>query len=342
MSSAIARLPGGAYVYDARMELRALLGALAVSCVAAGFVACVGDSSPQDGGVDSSTKDGAADVNEAGDASDGGVEAGFDPKSIPGLRLWFRGDKGVDVSDAGTDAGPNVTTWHDQSGNAENAVPNVGATYLPACNPPQLASGAINNLPALSFVPPTNGVVVCLQLPQGFSDFTAGVTLFALARVDIAQANTTFLGFGLLQGSNTDPASPLSQFTLQRASASLAMGFWPDIVPSDYGTLTSANNSAGDVHQVHMFEWVMNAGAAGTQATGTWFMDGNQLTPGVDANAMKVPAIQTRTMNTIGWAGRFPQQLWGLLGEILFYSGPLKTSDRLLVEQYLRAKWASP
>jgi hypothetical protein len=327
------------------MGLRAWLGALTVSCVAGVFVACVGDTTPQDGGVDSSANDALADtsVKDTGsDASDGGVEAGFDPKSIAGLRMWFKADKGVDVSDAGTDAGPNVTTWHDQSGNAIDAVPNVGATYLPACPPPQLAAGTINNLPALSFLPPSNGAVVCLQLPQGFSDFTAGATVFALTRVDITQSNTTFFGFGLLQGSNNNPANPLSQFSIQRALASLAMGNWPDLVSNDYGTLSSASNSAGDVHQVHMFEWVLNAGSAGSTATGTWFMDGNQLTSGTDAVAMKVPEITTRTMNTIGWAGRNPQQLIGLLGELLFYSGPLKTSDRLLVEQYLRAKWASP
>jgi hypothetical protein len=324
------------------MRFRGVVAALAAFLSFAGFVACVGDSSTSDGGTDSSV---GPDVKETGpgtDASDGGVEAGFDPKSITGLRLWFEGDKGVDVGDAGTDAGPNVTKWHDQSGNGEDAVPNANATYLPACMPPQLVAGAINGKPALSFSPPSNGVVVCLQLPQGFSDFTPGATLFALARVDIGQANTMFLGFGLLQGSNTDPANPLAQFSFQRASASLAMAFWPDLVNGDYGTLSSATNSAGDDHQLHMFEWVLNAGAAGSQATGTWFMDGNQLTAGADSVAMKVPDIQTRTMNTIGWGGRFPEQVWGLIGELLLYTGPLKTADRLLVEQYLRAKWASP
>lgn len=304
-------------------------------------MACVGDTStPQDGGLDSSTSDVASDVvkDTGSDASDGGVEAGFNPKSIAGLRLWLEADKGVDVGDAGTDAGPNVTAWHDQSGNGEVAVPNVGAQFLPACNPPQLAAGAINNTPALAF----SSTTTCLQLPSGFGDFTAGATLFALARVDIAVSNTTFLGFGLLQGSNTDPATPLSQLSFQRASASLAMGFWPDLVSGDYGTLTSAANSAGDVHEVHMFEWVLNAGSAGSQATGTWFMDGNQLTAGTDAVPMKVPEVQVRTMNTVGWGGRNTEQLWGLIGELLLYSGPLKTSDRLLVEQYLRGKWASP
>jgi hypothetical protein len=312
--------------------------------------ACVGDSSTDlpDGGDASIGSDAPAetttpqDGGTTADASDAAVEAGFNPKSVSGLRLWFEADHGVDVSDAGSDAGPNVVTWHDQSGNADDAVPNVNTSFLPACPPPQLVADVINGLAALSFTPLGAQQYPCLQLPSGFSDFTTGATVFTVARIDIAQAQTDFLAFALLQSPNTDPASPLYQVGFRRGTNTLYMENWQDMDAGDYSTLTSAANSAGNPHEIHMYEHVLNAGTPGTTATGAFFLDGNSLGAGTDTKPMIVPTVSVRTMNTIGWSGRTADQVYGYIAEILMYGGPLKTSDRIAVEQYLRAKWATP
>jgi hypothetical protein len=105
-----------------------------------------------DGGVLDSGPEAGADVITMPDvitqdvSVDGGTDApidtGFDapplaPDNIPGLVFWLRGDRGVDIADAGPDGEALVATWHDQS---DAGDPNHTANQItPALQPSLLA-----------------------------------------------------------------------------------------------------------------------------------------------------------------------------------------------------------
>src|SRR5205823_1710790 len=131
--------------------------------------------------------------------------------------------------------------------------------------------------------------------------------------IDIANAQTDFLAFALLQSPNVDPASPIHQVGFRRSANALYMENWEDLDAGDYTTLSSAANSAGNAHEVHLFEHVLNANTPGTLVTGAFFLDGNSLGAGIDAKPMVGPAVTPRTMNTIGWSGRTADQVFGFI-----------------------------
>lgn len=103
------------------------------------------------------------------DYREAGLEKEAEPlfaRRIPskGLILWLRADAGVEVS------GASVTLWRDQSEAHQDAAPKEPA------NGPKLTASAVNKRPALLF----NGGEDELRLPDGFEDFSAGLSLFTV------------------------------------------------------------------------------------------------------------------------------------------------------------------
>jgi hypothetical protein len=92
----------------------------------------------------------------------------FDPRVIPGLKLWLRAD---DI--AGVDGDP-VTLWRDLSGNGHNATESV--------NPPILKTNVINHHNTARF----NGSTQFLTIPN-HADFNLAAPwhLFVIVTTDI-------------------------------------------------------------------------------------------------------------------------------------------------------------
>jgi tetratricopeptide (TPR) repeat protein len=100
-------------------------------------------------------------------------EAGLEKEAEPlfahrlpaqGLILWLRADAGVDVT------GSTVTRWQDQSDGKHDAAPRDPAQG------PQLSPSAFRGRPAILF----SGKDDELRLPDGFEDFSAGLSLFVV------------------------------------------------------------------------------------------------------------------------------------------------------------------
>jgi hypothetical protein len=84
--------------------------------------------------------------------------------SIPrsGLLAWQKSDFGLTIS------GSSVTQWADATGQGMNL------TTVPGDTSPTFKSNAVNGLPAVNFNGTTNG----FMWPAGFSDLTAGCSIF--------------------------------------------------------------------------------------------------------------------------------------------------------------------
>jgi hypothetical protein len=97
---------------------------------------------------------------------DPSVEDARSEPAIPteGLLLWLRADRGV------MQEGEFATIWEDQSGNGFDAIQTSSNVR------PRLVSAGIGGQPSLEF----DGADDFLKLPVGFSDFSAGVSIFAV------------------------------------------------------------------------------------------------------------------------------------------------------------------
>ncbi len=100
-----------------------------------------------------------------GNAGVGGT-VGVSPIPTNGLSLWLRADVGVMAANGG------VQTWQDQSGQQMDAVASAANVA------PKLGKDALSGLPTLEF----DGQQDYLSLPEGFADFTQGLSVFIVAK----------------------------------------------------------------------------------------------------------------------------------------------------------------
>ena len=97
---------------------------------------------------------------------DGGVTP---PIPLLGMALWLRADRGVTAN------GGHVSEWLDQSGNQMDALQTAGNAR------PTLLPTGLNGLPTLDF----DGTVQYLRLPDGFTDFTKGLSGFVVSEATV-------------------------------------------------------------------------------------------------------------------------------------------------------------
>jgi tetratricopeptide (TPR) repeat protein len=91
-----------------------------------------------------------------------------------GLTLWLRADAGLEVT------GSSVSRWSDQSTGRHDAMPKDPA------GGPKVAASAIRGRPAILF----SGTGDELRLPDGFEDFSAGLSVFVVAEPQVQPGDT--------------------------------------------------------------------------------------------------------------------------------------------------------
>jgi Concanavalin A-like lectin/glucanases superfamily/Chitobiase/beta-hexosaminidase C-terminal domain len=230
--------------------------------------------------------------------------------SLPssGLLCWYKADNGAIVSSG------SVTAWKDVSGNGLDGTQGTSA------NQPTVDSTAINSLPALVF----NGTTQYLALPTGFSNFTAGESLFVMAKP------TTFFSTGArFIDMLTGPGFANSLPFYQPAVSTLAFSVYgnPD---TNVTTVQSSTGLALGVYQ--LFE----ATHDGT-ATATLYNNGIPLAQNTAMFA--IPNV-SRTFNAIAEYGALgPYYFEGEIAEILLYNRHLSDSERGNVENYLLSRY---
>jgi hypothetical protein len=224
--------------------------------------------------------------------------------SRTGLNLWLKSDLGV-IQNSGS-----VTTWTDVSGNGLSATQPASPNA-----PPTLVSSAINGLPAIAF----NGTTQCLQLPTGFSNFTAGETLFVMAKPTVFyNTGARFLDMG------TGPGYANSLPLLQPAVSSLAFSVYgnPD---TNVTTVTSGTGLTLNMYQ--LFEATHDG-----VSTATIYTNGVPL---AQSTAMLAIPNVSRTLNYVGCSPLLTGLFEGQIAEILLYNQNLTTTQRQDVESYL-------
>jgi hypothetical protein len=221
-----------------------------------------------------------------------------------GLLCWFKADNGAIAS------GGTVSTWTDVSGN------NLSGTQGTTANQPTFVSSASNGLPALGF----NGTTQYFGLPNGFANFTSGMSLFVMAKPTLFyNTYARFIDFG------SGPGYGNSVGFQQPAVSSLSLSVHG--IP-DTTVTTVQSSTALNLGLYQLFE----ATHDGT-ATATLLVNG---IPVAQNTAMIAIPNVTRTYNAIGEAGVLgPFYFEGQIAEILLYNQILTSAQQANVENYL-------
>ncbi len=264
------------------------------------------------GGTDGAGGDGG-DVGSGGSGADGGyggtagamadssMPDGTVEPAIPrdGLLLWLRADRGVELVSG------DVASWSDQSRNAANATQ---ATPERRPRPARTGPGAGASLDF-------DGVDDFLDLPSGFADFSAGVSIFAVALQRATNVCDAVLHFS--NGSeDADVNLGVSDGRLlYEVDVNTNFG---DPVPLDVPVLWAV------VHQPdHSYELRLNRQPAGSGESG-------------------LPEVVERMQNSVGNSlyvdcGTFP----GQIAEVLVYARAVSPPELDAIEEYLQTRVGS-
>ena len=220
------------------------------------------------------------------------------------MQLWLRADNGVVTS------GSSVSTWSDNSGLSNNATQSTGTAQ------PTLISSAINSQSALSF----NGTSDYLQMPSGFSNFSAGATEFVVVKPTALQVQN-FVNLG------TGGSTNYLQF--ENSSTSAVLEF-----VTNNGTTTSTTSSASAA---------LTAGTAALvdvnfNGTNSAQIFVNGVASG-SAGTMTAMTNVNRTSNFIGQSQTGTGFCDGEIAEVIVYNTALTTAQQQAVEAYLEARY---
>jgi hypothetical protein len=239
----------------------------------------------------------------AGELGTGGAGTAADPVALISqekLLLWLKADQGAMEETPGS----GVAVWADQSLNEADAHQS-----LLGSRPKIVTSGATPAM--LEF----DGIDDQLALPPGFSDFSAGLSVFIITRAADDRACSS-----LLQLSN-EPES--QDIDVSRHGGSIhyeVQDQWTDS-PSDMFPLDQTV-LVGVVHR---------PGQAAELRVNGMFMSS------VD---FLLPLVMPRENNFIGRSLYADCQLFhGQIGEIIVYGRSLDTSERDQVQNYLQNRW---
>jgi len=225
------------------------------------------------------------------------VDAGeVPPIPVLGLRLWLRADRGVVQKDGA------VSQWLDQSGG------QTDASQAMAGSQPKFSATGFNQHPTIVF----DGVDDYLKLPTGFSNFTAGISLFTVSQATVGDCAS------LIELSNGSEDNDIS------------VGYYKDawqfeVLDGD------ATGGKVDPSAPAMLAALQDSTSARLQLNGVE----------VSKADMPLPVQTVRQQNFIG------QTLYGSCGyftgqvsEIILYDRRLTTVELATVEAYLQDHWS--
>ena len=226
-----------------------------------------------------------------------------------GLQMWLRADAGVKMNAA------TVAVWTDLS-----AAGNSAAQDKPAAQPAFVAN-ALPGRPALRF----DGTDDALVLPDGFSDFRAGLTAFVVARPAPGRAWARFI--------DLDVGPTCDNIVFGQKDAPDKLGFW---VYSNSQTKGKVE-APGAVISGEVQSFCALLAPSGRV---TLYRNGGA----VAAGQTSPPKNTVRKPNALGKSnsGGGDPLFKGDLFEILLYNRALSEAERVYVESYLNAKYFDP
>jgi Chitobiase/beta-hexosaminidase C-terminal domain/Fn3 associated/Concanavalin A-like lectin/glucanases superfamily len=224
-----------------------------------------------------------------------------------GFYCWLRADNGPVTS------GSSITQW-------TNLVQLPGTSFVQSTSTaqPTLVTGAINGLPAVQF----DGSSQFMQNSNDLQFIDAGVMVFMVAKpVSPVPSNATLIDFG---NAGAD------DIAIREPSANGA-----EFIVNSLGTPSSI--TAPSAIQPGQFQLIEVSGGSST-LTGTIRTNGVLEAFG-GTNQLSDAA---RTSNFIGQWNDGTGLFNGQIAEIIVIIGPLPDQQRVLIEDYLSARYALP
>jgi hypothetical protein len=213
-------------------------------------------------------------------------------------------------------AGSEVTTWRDASGQGHDAVTLSGQA-------PTLVTGTIGGEAALRF----DGHNDHLQLTGDFADFTAGLSLFVVARPTTVQAGSKLMLLGNGMGQ--------ANVGFGRHGSSAALQYFTTDSQGSYAWF--ATDEALTLGAAALYTVVQGSGTANSQVPATVSTNGVV----VGSQSVYVPPVVARTLNSLG------QSYWGSDGyfqgdfaAVLLYNRALSPAEQAAVQAYLADTYA--
>ena len=206
--------------------------------------------------------------------------------------------------------GDPVSTWTATVGSSPTRSGTSRPTYI--------ASG-LNGLPTVRF----DGTDDYMDIPSGFSTWTAGFTWIFVVTPTSVSGNSQFISF-----NNTGS----STMVFTRASATGG-----NHVFNGSGAVRYGNSSAAMFAiNTPVVATLMNpAGSANTAVTATYYKN-NTAWGTADSY---VPPVSTKTPNTLGISMYGPEYWIGDMSEVLIYNRALSGAEMTTVHTYLNTKY---
>jgi hypothetical protein len=204
-----------------------------------------------------------------------------------------------------------VTTWTDGSGLGNHAT-GSGPVY---------STSGINGVPAIEF----DGADDYFALPTGFTDFTAGATIFVVA--EPTQLNSGFKLLALGNGAGVD------NVVLGRAGSTNGLQYFTNSSNNTVGWFNTGSGLAANTASV--FGVYQAGGTVDSNVTAFVTVDGTT----VGSGSVYVPKVTSRSVNYIGksyWSDGYFQ---GRIAEVVVYSRELSSGERSGVQAYLATKY---
>lgn len=232
------------------------------------------------------------------------------PAPPTGMLLWLAG---ADIPGADTDP---ISTWPDSSGNG------LDATAAGAQRPTLASASGINGKPAAVF---DNTQTQFFDLPAGFADFSAGLSLYIVH----SPINTLGLAKALL-GLSTNAVDSAYSFVIDTSNA----GAGVLVLQPGFSFVASAGVQP---YTPCVMECRIAAGAPGSNVLGEVYIDHVLVASG----AIPVPLNTARTLNYVGQdAIGFVFRYAGELAELILYPTELSVSERAEMDAYLLDRYA--
>ncbi len=226
-----------------------------------------------------------------------------------GLVLLLKADRAAEQFTNGQ----AVTLWDDSSSNNYDA--EAGS------NAPTLVTNALNGKPVVRF----DGSNDYMTLPAGFANFTAGVSLYIVARPTVLQSGFKFLVLG--------NGAAQQNIGLGRAGSTNGLQYWTD---SSGGSTEWFDTSYGlQANQASLISLLQAPGTANSLS----FAEVAQNGVPIYGENVFVPPVTNRGLNYIGKSYWNEGLFQGDIAEIILYNRQLTSTEQSTVRTYISEKY---
>ena len=210
--------------------------------------------------------------------------------------------------------GASVTVWPDSSVSGNDAVVGSGGA-------PTLVANSIGGQPAIRF----DGVDDSLRLPAGFQNFTAGMSLYV-----VAKPTTLTRAFKLVLLGN---GNGLQNIGLGRAGRTAGYQYFTS---NSAGSFDRLNTTSGLIAgQASLVSVLQAGGTVGRRSYAELSKNGVALL----GKNVWVPPVATRGTNYIGKSYGTDALFKGDIAEILLYNRILTAAEQAAVKGYVSGKY---